>query len=163
MYDNDFTFDEIISDIIHIDDIQVTPTDMGIGVKAFVGGLVNDTNDNIVTRQFFEFYASNKIPKNPKDKSLGFTQDDLIYEQGVAVVKVGETIDPPSYFGKIITKKEFKKQFINDKALKSDIDELFENLKKQASLSEEWLDKISTSYNNRVAGQNWLISEMSMC
>jgi len=162
--DNEYiNIDDVISTIIDTNDITVMPAIGELGLKSSVGELISNRIDDHIERMVIQFYVKCTIPRNPSDKTIGFTREDVTVFKGVAVADVGEEIDPPRYIGRVWTHEEFANKFITDEHTKEDIEILFGRLLSRAYPSEEWLDKISTLYNNRVVGKPWIVSEMVVC
>jgi len=163
MHDKD-NIARIVSDILESSDITVEQTVDALGHTAYIGGMDSRKVDGNIERIAIKFYVECTIPNHPTDHSLGFfTDDDIRVVRGIVLADVGEQTDPPNFIGTVYTPEEFIDKYISDEDTQDTIEELFEELLTQAYLKDEWLDKISTLYNNRIAGKPWIVSEMVVC
>lgn len=156
--------EEYIRELLEDQEPEIDPSPDAVGLKAHVDDLFSEDNENgEVERLFIQFFVDCSIPSYPQDSSLGYTNADVITQKGVIIANVESRTDPPVYHGDVLLPEEFFEKFdINDR-LKSRIERLFDRLTTLATPGETWLDRVSSLYNDRLAGNDGITEPRRVC
>jgi hypothetical protein len=157
------SINDMVDGILDINDIELDSMIGSLGIKAHIGELISQKIDDVVERTMIQFYVECSVPSHPSDVSLGYMSSDVITRRGICVVDVNGETDPPRYIGEAYDPDVFINQFIVDDSIKHDVRAMMEQLLIKAFPHNDWLEKISSLYNNRVVGQSWINNEMRMC
>jgi len=154
-----------VQELLDANDPELSPSPDGVGLKSHIGDLFNlEHEDGTVERLFIQLYAQSQIPIKPSDIDLGYTMDDVISEHGVVLADVASRTDPPSYVGEIISENTFMENYIPDESrLRNQIEDMFETLRDLAKPKENWLEHVSSLYNDRLPGKEGAVKPRRIC
>lgn len=145
-----------ISDILYNnDDIKVFPTDYGTGIKAII-----PTVSNIYNKKYYiELISESRMDYIPKKLDFGYTEDDVLYFEGIKICEITKTNDNKNVMnGEIIHIDRFI-TFIKKEKNKNNIIKKLESLKMYSNLNEESISKINDVWFGRNPGTKTLAVE----
>lgn len=100
--------------------------------------------------KFLQIYTECLLPDDPADKTVGYTNDDIIVESGIIVADIvlGEEKNVSSFDGECFEKKNFFKRHKVGKDVRDKVEMAFRQLKTHAYPETMKLDSISRLYND---------------
>lgn len=151
-------------DLFDVQDPELSPSPDSFGMKAHMGELFSEElDDGSIDRTFIQLYAQSELAKKPGDVDLGYTLDDVTYHCGIIVADVVSRTDPPSYFGEVIDVDEFIEEFTISEDMSYQIRMAIAKMNQMVIPSEAWIDKATSLYNDRYAGNESFIIPKVVC
>lgn len=147
------SIEDLIVGLLEDGEVETEPSPDRVGLKSSIGELFAGVDaEGTVHRIFIQFFVQTDLPLVPKDTEIGFTPDELVFQEGVVVADVEDQTDPPVYYGEVFPLDVFLNRFVSSPALTRRVQLLFHKLREEASPPDEWLEEASTLHNERIPG-----------
>ncbi len=128
------TIEEIAGIALEHLPMSFSPSDLGAGRKVFFP--IPLKKNPLAQTDFLYVYAESKLPDTPKDKEIGFTEEDIINATGFYVFKkVHNRIT-----GQVFPIDTLLKEVINDLSIRNRIIYRINEMKAMIRLDEDFID-----------------------
>lgn len=115
-----------------------SPTDLGTGRKVFFP--IPIKNRPTASSDFIYIYAESKLPYDPEDTEVGFTDTDVIDSTGVYVFKKIKSSTTDRVYGQVFPLDVLLRDIISQLSLRNRIIYRINEMKTMIHLDEEFLE-----------------------
>lgn len=123
------------------------PADVGPGRKIFFPIPMKNTPTRM--EDFLYVYAESKLPFQPKERDVGFTEDEIVDSTGVYVYK----IDGDSSTGQVFPIEELFREVFTELPLRNRLLNKLAEMREMVHLDYDYLDAANADYGMRSADE----------